>query len=263
MSFDFLTQRTRIIDEHRRIILEMRSVEGDIAKCLKQKDPAWRDLEKERNALYVKIEPLIEEYWKILPAVEFSCCPFCRRKLLRRFDAVDLDGFWWMDRTQRPCQEPTSCEHFCLVTGALDFAGRPAQGGLFECLPGPDIPYVIPRLLDMGEMTAVVSCIAMSCGYRALPVVYFSNDRTALKDLTQSWAQKVFQFHDENGRRGWDIKEETPDYGLASWIKLGKLMWYSNGRLNDSGDDPSTVGFLNINGRGRFQVLVNNQLSFR
>ena len=259
----FLSQRKNIIDEHRRIILDMRTIETEISNRLKNNDVSWRELEKERNALYVQIEPLIEQYWSILPAAELSCCPFCDEKLFRLFDAIDLNGFWWMDRTQRPHKEPQSCPHFCLLTGAVNFNNHPVSGGLFESLPGPDVPYVIPRILELPAMKAVISCVEMQCGYRAFAIAYFAQNPPAPKELTQSWAQKIFSFKDEGGNKGWDIREDAFDYALASWTKLGKLLAYAQGRLICSDDDMAGVEFLNIRGSCRPQAVISNQLRFR
>jgi hypothetical protein len=259
-DMSFLKERSLIIDEHRRIILEMRTIEQEISERLKHKDQSWRELEKKRNALYVQIEPLVEKYWDILPAVELSGCPYCNQKLSRLFDPVDLNGFWWMDRTQRPRPQPDCCAHFCLLTGSLNFNNLPAVGGLFECLPGPDAPYVIPRILELPSMKAVVSCIEMQCGYHAYSVAYFAQNPPAQQDLTHSWAQKVFHFKDKDGNKGWDIRQDAFDYALASWIKLGKLLVYSQGRLIQ---DMAQADFLNIKGNCRPQSVIDNQLRFR
>jgi hypothetical protein len=262
-SLKFLQHRARIINEHRRIIHEMRAIEHVISERLKLKDPSWRELEKKRNALYLQIEPLIQEYWNILPAVELSRCPFCDERLLRVFDTVDLNGFWWMDRTQRTSNEPPSCAHFCLLTGAVNLNGRLVSGGLFECLPGPDVPYVIPRVLEFPTMNAVLSGIPMDCGYTAYSVTYFAEKPPAPKTLTHAWARKVFQFKDEGGKAGWDIKDETYDYELAPWIKSGKLLWYADRRLNEAAKDPKRCPFLDIPGKKRPQIVVDDQLRFQ
>lgn len=241
----------------------MRTVEKDIADLLRQKDPAWRKLEEKRNELYGQIEPLIEKYWNQVPTVELSQCPYCQQRLSRLFDPVDLNGFWWMDRTQRPRPEPEHCPHFCLLMGAVNLNNLPPAGGLFECLPGPDAPFVIPRILELPTMEAVVSCFKMHCGYNAYPIAYFAQRPPAQKDLTQSWTKKEFWFTDDKNHQGWDIKKESYQYNFASWIKAGKLRWHSEGRLNHPGDDPQACPFLNVQGILRPQVLIDNQLTFR
>jgi len=256
ISSESITERDRIIDAHRRLILEIRELEPEIGKLAAVSDPRWRELEQKRSALVKEIEPLIDEYWNWVPAVRLSRCPFCQNDLMRLFDPVDLTGFWWMDQTQRPRPEPPCCEHFCLLLGAVNLNGLPPKGGLFECRPGPDMPFVIPRILEMPTMTAVVSCVLMQCGYSAYPIAYFSQVPPKTRSLTQSWAQKEYRFALQDGHCGWDIVDNIYDYNLMPWSKEGKL------RLGDpstsSRDDP----FKDLKGMGREQVLIDNELRY-
>lgn len=230
-----LRERNHIINEHRKVVLEMRRIEKDIEQLLKVNDPYWKNLEQERNKLYVQIEPLIEKYWNWIAPVVLSRCPFCEQDLLRLFDPVDLNGFWWMDRTQRPRPEPKCCEHFCLLLGALNTNGLPLTETLFECRPGPQAPYVIRRILEMPTMTAVVSSIKMHCGYSVYPIAYFSKIPPKERALTQSWAQKQYNITLKNGRSGWDITDDVYDHGLAFWIGQGKLRWVFEGTMSEPG----------------------------
>ncbi len=257
-----VVERNRIIDVHRQLILEIRELEPQISKLSAVSDPRWRELEQKRSALVKRIEPLVEKYWDWVPAVKLSRCPFCQVDLSRLFDLVDLTGFWWMDRTQRPRTEPPCCEHFCLLLGAVNFNGVPPCGGLFECRPGPDMPFVIPRILEMPTMTAVVSRVPLQCGYSAYPVVYFSQTPPKTRSLTQSWAQKEYRFMLEDGRCGWDIVDNFYDYDLASWISQGKLVWFHEGTLSAQGAPPEAYPFKDLKGTAREQILIDNELRF-
>jgi hypothetical protein len=112
-------------------------------------------------------------------------------------------------------------------------------------------------------MSAVLSGITMTCGYTAYAVAYFAQKPPAPKTLTHAWARKVFQFKDEGGKSGWDIKDEAFDYELAPWMKSGKLLWYADGRLNASAKDPGQCPFLDIPGAKRPQVVLGDQVRFR
>ena len=249
-------ERNRIIDAHRQLILDIRRLEPEISKLAAASDSRWRELEQKRSALVKEIEPLIEKYWDWVPAVKLSRCPFCQEDLSRLFDPVDLIGFWWMDRTQRSRPEPKCCEHFCLLLGAVNFNGLPPLGGLFECRPGPDMPFVIPRILEMPTMNAVVSCVPMHCGYNAYPIAYFSQVPPKTRSLTQSWAQKEYRFALQDGRSGWDIVDNIYDYNLMPWIKEGKL------RLGDSHTPSQDDPFKDLKGMGREQILIDNELRY-
>src|SRR5262245_60921179 len=115
------------------------------------------------------------EYFEDAPRVALSCCPFDGKPLLRSFDPFGLDGLWW--RTGATPEEPPSCRHFCVLLGALDFAGNVPQAGDFEVHPGPGRPFVIPRLLDHPSMLAVISQFRMENGYLAYPIAYFAERR--------------------------------------------------------------------------------------
>lgn len=257
-----LAQRNQIIDTHRQLILEIRKLEPEISKFAAGRDPRWRELEQKRSALVKEIEPLIKEYWSWVPAVQLSRCPFCQEDLMRLFDPVDLTGFWWMDRTWRPRPEPECCPHFCLLLGAVNFNGLPPRGGIFECRPGPDMPFVIPRILEMPTMTAVVSRIPLQCGYSAYPLAYFSRVPPKTRSLTQSWARKEYRFMLEDGRRGWDIVDNFYDYDLTPWLRQGKLGWFHEGTLNAQGAPPEAYPFKDLKGTAREQVLIDHELRF-
>jgi len=215
-----IQQRNTILEKHRALILNIRGLEAQI-----KKDKARAvELERERSTLLKKIEPLILEYWEWIPAVYVSRCPICHEKLYRRFDPVDLNGFWWMDRTQRPVKEPPCCPHFCLLLGAVDRHGIAFKGTLFECHPGPEQPFVVPRILEMPQMMAVVTFIPMTCGFTAYPVAYFSEQPPQGRNLSQSWARKEYHFTLEDGRKGWDIIEDEYDFDLDPWIEQGKVI---------------------------------------
>lgn len=263
LSTESITERNRIIDTHRALVLEIRKLEPEISKLAAVRDPRWRELEQKRGALVRQIEPLVEEYWDLVPAVKLSRCPFCEQDLTRLFDPVDLTGFWWMDRTQRPRPEPPCCKHFCLLLGAVNLNGLPPEGGLFECRPGPDVPYVIARILEMPTMIAVVSRIPLRCGYIAYPVAYFAAEPPGPRAMTQGWARKEYRFSSGENKSGWDIVRDKRDYDLSPWILKGKLRWFHEGALGQPGAPPPQVyPFQNIQGMAREQILIDNQLRY-
>ncbi|MDP2652497.1 MAG: hypothetical protein Q8Q08_00525 [Candidatus Omnitrophota bacterium] len=257
-----IVRRDAIIKEHQALILEMRRVEKDIENLLRESSPRWKELEKERNALYVRIEPLVEKYWDWIPPVFLSRCPFCGETLRRLFDPVDLRGFWWMDRTQRSRPEPASCGHFRLLLGAVNLNGLPPQGGLFECRPGPDVPFVIQRILDLPKMTVVVSAVPMRCGYIAYPIAYFSEIEPPPRSLTQSWARLEYRFRAQDGRQGWDRVADPHEYDLIPWIKRGKVRWLIAGDLSAPTEPPDRYPFRAVRGAAKPQVVLGRELSY-
>ena len=74
-------------------------------------------------------------------------CPFDGRPLLRTYDPFGLDGPWWRPEANPP--EPPACPHFCVVTGAVNERALTSASSEWTTYPGPTMPYVIQRLLDM------------------------------------------------------------------------------------------------------------------
>lgn len=255
-------ERNNIIENHRQLIVQIRTIELQIEEKLRVEDPSWAKLEAERSALHKQIEPLIEQYWQWVPEVAVSVCPICRRELKRRFDPVDLTGFWWMERTRRNAAEPTACEHFVLMMGAVNFNGLKPRGGLFDAYPGPDAPFVVGRILDMEGMVAVVAEIKLQCGYSAYPICYFAKTPPKERSLTQSWLEREYYFN-VDGRSGWDITEEEFDYQLLPWVKKKKLRWVVNGQLNSESWLAPACPYLKVDGKHKSQRIVGEELVYR
>jgi hypothetical protein len=254
-----MEERRIIIESHRKHILHLRDIEKQIEKLLSANDPQWRDLEDGRSLLQGEVELLIKQYWQWIPAVELSRCPFCKETLGLRFDSCDLNGFWWMDRTQRPHDEPKPCEHFCLLSGAVNLNGLGVSGGLFPCKPGPDKPFIFPRVLQMYTMVVVITEVPMTCGYTAYPIAYFSKQPVKSQSLTQSWARKEHSFTLDSGKSGWDIREDKQDFDLKFWVGSNKIFIYREGEIM-----PLKEGdrILELKGTGKNQTIIDNQLSY-
>lgn len=166
---------------------------------------------------------LEEEYFLRLPNAVLSICPLCDQPLVRTFDSHGLDGLWW--RASAAPEEPIACRHFCVLTGALDFAGRPVRGGDFEAHVGPEVPFVIPRLLAYPQTVAAVSEISMANGYRAFTIAYFAERRPPPQDLTAPWCRDNYLYRTQLGEVRWRIPNEVYDFDLKPWLASGRLKW--------------------------------------
>ncbi len=262
LSSESIARRNRIIEEHRTLVLEIRSIENDIERMLADSDSRWKEREKERIPFLLKVDRLIDKYWDWIPTVSISRCPLCKAELFRPFDPIDLSGFWWMDRTQRPCEEQSPCSHFNLLLGAVNLNKLPPHSGLFESRPGPDVPYVIPRILEMPTMKAVISSISMHCGYSAYPIVYYSEIPPTGGSLTQTWTQPEYHFTLEDGRTGWNIVHDSYDFDLLPWLKAGKVRWIEGNKLNPEKATPEECPYLDMKGMRKSQVFIDNELRY-
>lgn len=217
-------KRNSFVQQYRNVHGEMRTIEGRIEELLKDPDSNVEMLEKQFDLLHRQLEPVICEYWHWLPEILLGHCPICQEALNIKFDPVDLHGFWWMDRTQRNAQDPETCPHFCLLTGAMDLCGKPHGNTLFPVETGPEQPFVIPGFLELPGITAVTTSIEMNCGFIAHPVIYFSEHPPQVSPSRLAWGKEGYKIFANEDEPGWTVNQEDFDFNLEPWLESGKLI---------------------------------------
>ena len=80
---------------------------------------------------------------------------------------------------------------------------------------GPEVPYVIARILEMDSMVCVVSRTKISDNDDLFAMVYFSALEVERLDLTMSW--------DAENRGAWSHDSDRWDFDLKPWVEKGKL----------------------------------------
>lgn len=202
---------------------------------------------------------LADRYLSDLPSIALSRCPFTGIEMHHSFDALGLDGLWWQrDDPVRPEIEPDAGQYFVGLTGAV--ACRPPLEQT-PCLvvPGPDVPFVIPRLLRAPDTKAVIRQIGVG-GHVAYAIAYFSQARIALDARPTIWGTKVRSMNMDE----WDedpADDETDyDFDLAPWLSEEKLLWIA------PHDEALTLRhglpcpYVDLQGRRLIQRLQNGHL---
>jgi hypothetical protein len=216
-----------------------------------------------RSGLSKQKAELLLQYFVQLPRHAFGRCPVCNVLLEQAFDPWGLDGFWWQEQLSGSCPKPSACEHFRVLTGALNLNGKPPLGGEAESYPGPEVPYVIPKVLELPGMVAVISSIPMTNGYTAYPISYFSQDQPPTSALANPWTKRSCNFTDASGEPVFTYKTDPWDFELLPWIVKGRVKWIEPG-------DPQNVlksgpaercPFIDLKGLRLQQVIKNGQRS--
>lgn len=231
---------------------------------------AFVDTEAYRHAreALAELTAVDAAYFRELPRIPLSCCPHCDRPLFRAFDPFGLDGLWW--RSDAQPDEPQPCPHFCLLLGAVDLrSSRPRPD--FDVHPGPDAPFVVPRLLQREGMVAVVSEIQLADGAVAYPIAYFAPRRPPVQTLAAPWARTNFVYATQLGVHAWRHAgdpapgEQGPDrwdFELLSRVEAGTLRWCVPGS-DRSALAPASVGacpFVDLPGSRQRQMIVADPL---
>jgi hypothetical protein len=78
-----------------------------------------------------------------------------------------------------------------VLRGAVNFNNLRPVAGRIEVWPGPEVPYVIPRLLEMPGMLAVISHIGMDTGYTVYPIAYSAESRRKSLGVTAGGVVRI------------------------------------------------------------------------
>lgn len=197
---------------------------------------------------YEKAAAFEKEYESRLPRITMCCCPYCAKPLVRTFDPFGFDGLWW-EQAAAPREMPT-CTHFCVLLGAVNYNGLPPKAGGFEANPGPEVPYVVPDLLNHPDMIAVISKVDMENGYTAFPIAYFAKKRPPDEKLTAGWARKMHVYKTQMGEDGWRYPYYKWDFDLTPWIMKGNVLWCAPDSDNRTliTDAAARYPYLNMSG---------------
>lgn len=210
--------------------------------------------DSERHTIRLELDQLRKVYIERLPILFVSLCPYCQQPLLRRFDPQSLNGSWWSPLWHHP-NEPLHCKHFFVMTGALNLNGfEPTEveskDGIY---PGPELPFVIPRLLNYADMVAVIYSIKVANKYTGFPIVYFGLNLPPATELTQAWGRTRYAYG--NDQFSWLSREEEYDFEVYKWIKARKVYWIEGFEPTLITGEADRYPFLHLRGRRSFYFI--------
>jgi len=207
------------------------------------------------------INELLKTYYNRLPVFVLGRCPYCQKPLQSAFDPWGIDGFWWQQKLTGLRPKPEGCEHFQVLTGALNLNGKPPVGGREDAHVGPAVPYVIPKVLSLPDMTAIVSALPMENGYVAYPIAYFASQPPPLPALANPWTLTSCTFT-INGRASFAYMTDPWDFDLLPWVNQGKLRWLEPGDKNHalSRRPPAEFPYATLPGPRLRQTIVKDQV---
>ena len=153
-----------------------------------------------------------------LPTFQFSVCPICSAKYEHTIDPYGFDGIFWAHMTNKV---ESNCEHACLIRSAY-ICRRTPEPLYFNNRNslGPEIPYVIPRILKMPAMQAVITQIDLDIGDTLYAITYFSIQEFGDRELTSHW--------DDDQYEACEPPTDIWDFNLRPWVESGKLRWCEN-----------------------------------
>jgi len=234
--------------------------QGDLLAVV-DRDPeqAPADVLQELKALGEEIGGLWEQYLAALPIVALSRSPLSGDILEYAIDVIGVDGLWWnYNQPLRPLQQLPA--DFVGLAGALRL-GAPLEKTPFEVQPGPEVPYVVPRLLAAPGVCAVLSQVQIGphVGYT---IAYFAEHPEQVANRINTWGTDFYEVVDDQGTLMWSRDGDNAaldrDADLKPWMEAGKLLWIQPGDTSMTlRSDTRTCPFLALKGSHMDSVLFD------
>ncbi len=181
------------------------------------------------KSAYAAVEAVRVRYLDLLEPVVVARSPHSGELLRWPIDTVDLDGWFWDSQApiRRAPEVPAS---WLAMNGAMRLT-LPVTYAPFIAMPGPEAPFVVPRLLSRPNVVAVIAQVPVGA-HIGWPITYFG-PLPPDAALENEWGSDHFAIFDDAGvYRG---RGETPpwppsyDFNLAPWLESGKLLWIAPG----------------------------------
>jgi hypothetical protein len=258
------SRRSVLLAQREKLMKQYIALDEKLSPDQKSEDPRQKALATEMRKIAEEMGQCRQEYDHLIPRIKVSECPFTGEPLIIAFDPVALDGFWWMEFTRRIYEGQTRPETFRVIRGAVNFRRLPPQGGRHEALIGPEVPYVIPRILQLPTMEMVISCVTLENGYVAYPMAYFSTESPEPGKLTSPWLwSNEYIFRDANGRERWLIPNDPWDFNIGKWVERGKVRWMNpDGQtLAPASTNPADCPYVDLEGCRLPQILKDNKIT--
>lgn len=211
-----------VTDAYGKATRELRQIEFDYDK---PGAPSER-LRERLNILSDQLVHLAYQYRDGLPAVSLSRCPFSGTEMRHSFDPYGFRGMWWhYHNPVRPEHEPAAGPHFLGLTGGARIV-EPVEETEFLVVPGPAVPFVVPRVLRLPRVRAVISSVPVG-RHVAFAITYYTLAPLENVRPPTIWATS-FTSMASSARRALDEEiddVEDWDFALTPWVSSEKLAW--------------------------------------
>lgn len=194
--------------------------------------PAIEDPEKggtEYDRALQRISVLWDTYVDGTPRVPISRCPFNLEEFRPSLDAFGFDGLFWKYDAAARRSEPLR-GHVFAFTGAARFV-EPVEPAPFLCRPGPEVPFVVPRILKREKIRAVLSSVPIG-RHTGYAIVYYCSEPVMDLERFNTWGLDYYELEIDEGVFGWNVSQpvlQDYDFDLVPWIAQGRLLWIAPG----------------------------------
>ena len=206
------------------------------------------------------IAEAVAAYIEAVPIVALSRSPHSGEAFETSLDTLGLDGPWWAYEYDYRPYVPAPADLFAW-TGALKPDG-PFPAWTPKAMVGPEVPFVLPRILEHPAVSAVVSAVRVG-PHVGFVSAYFADPVPRDLDRADDWGHASYTYLREDGTPASAHATETDhqkDFDLRPWLERGKLAWIAPGD-QDLALRRGTDGcpFLDLPGQRRRRYLQDGE----
>jgi hypothetical protein len=208
-----------------------------------------------------RVQEVNRRYRALLPDVTVARSPESGALVTWPIDVFGLDGLFW--DYESPVRRPSSSRppDWLAMTGAMRLAD-PVEHPPFAVVPGPEVPFVVPRILNAPGVRAVVAEVPVG-RHTGWTITYFGPQPEGVR-LVNRWGTNTYPIYRENGRGGWDWdipKVAAFDFELGPWLDASTLLWLEPGDESAAlREGASGCPFVDLPGRRRINVIRNGRI---
>jgi hypothetical protein len=215
-----------------------------------------------RRRIHQQTKEAADQYLGALPLIKIARCPYDGSLVRKRMDVHGVDGLWWDVgcKDEAPQGDPHVVTYVGAMRDAESLIDKTPSG--VKILIGPEIPYVIPRLLEHDGVVCVIAELPIVT--RAYIMTYFASPSLAAGESTQPWLRETFYYVDR-GTALWNSRSDLMDFDVARWLNRvpPKVYWITPGDVSMTlvSAPPERCPFVNRPGSHSPRVLTQSGIS--
>jgi hypothetical protein len=203
-----------------------------------------------------QIDEIHQRYRDLLPEVTVARCPDSGELVRWPIETMGLGGWFWDYHApmRRIPEDPPRA--WLGMTGAMRLT-EPVEHPPFTVVPGPDVPFVVPRILDSEGVHAVVAEVRVGA-HTGWTITYFGP--LPQVTLVNLWGSDTYLVNQDGRWTGWDRELQAVtqyDFDLTPWLRSGKLLWLDESATLREGPD---CPFVALPGRRHLTVIADGEI---
>ncbi|MFI9586820.1 hypothetical protein ACIHCQ_34470 [Streptomyces sp. NPDC052236] len=242
---DYTTERARLMAEGNRLREQARE-----SYRAGRMDEALR--------LRARIAEISRWYEDSQPEITVARCPHSGVPVRWPIDTVGLDSWFWeyLNPARRPPDvlPPT----WLAMTGAMRLSD-PVEHPPFAVVPGPEVPFVVPRILNSPGVRAVLGEVPVG-RHTGWAISYFGPPPENV-ELVNLWGSNTYPVYEDGAENGWDWdvpRVSQYDFELTDWLRSGALLWIAPGDESATlREGPDGCPYVDLPGRRTITVIAN------